>query len=284
MALSANATGPVVRDRNQQAWEAVNSAEIYFGGYAMVGTRSHATTATRGRTQAWNDENGAAPAGFFTTRETGNTSGTPVPTGKVSIDGGIHEVSVTGAGAVSDAGLAYVYATDDNTFTLTRPTLGIPIGSVVEYKSGTTCMVYMFSLGELIVMAAGGNAQETICLGQLTFVSGISDGNVLTGWQAPYHAQILDFYCITDRPIQGDGSGATSLNLEIGGTNVTDGVITISETSNDVAGEKNSASAITGADIMHEGDLIDVEAASSAGNFTAGSVRLYIEVLKLPGV
>ncbi|HWH75556.1 MAG TPA: hypothetical protein VNV16_14960 [Methylibium sp.] len=53
---------------------------------------------------------------------------------------GLIELSVTGAASAADVGEA-VYASDDDTFTLTS-TNNTPIGKVHRWVSGTTCVVY----------------------------------------------------------------------------------------------------------------------------------------------
>jgi len=56
---------------------------------------------------------------------------------------GIAILDVTGVTAVTDEG-STVYASDDNTFTLTS-TSNTAIGKIIRYISGTTCEVYFES-------------------------------------------------------------------------------------------------------------------------------------------
>ena len=59
----------------------------------------------------------------------------------------IRKHAVTGVAAVTDVG-KLVYATDDQTLTLTANTNLKAIGKIVRWHSGTTCDVLMFSPAE----------------------------------------------------------------------------------------------------------------------------------------
>ena len=83
-----------------------------------------------------------------------------------------------------------------------------------------------------------------------------------------------------DEDIASGGGGTVDYNLEIGGTNVTGGVVTIAD--GDVQGDKKSGTAITGAAVFHEGDLIDVEAVVGTAN-TGGRFDLFAKVIRKPG-
>lgn len=52
--------------------------------------------------------------------------------------------------------LAFVYATDDGTFTLV--TNAFPVGFVSKFKTAAVADVYLFGLGELMVLRFGGAA------------------------------------------------------------------------------------------------------------------------------
>lgn len=75
-------------------------------------------------------------------------------------------LAVTGASAVTDVGKA-VYASDDDTFTLTAST-NSAIGRVVRWVTGTTCVVAFDAsragLGDFVALTdnTGGTASDTI--------------------------------------------------------------------------------------------------------------------------
>lgn len=79
---------------------------------------------------------------------TGDTSASPVVECPVDESGlTLEGVAVTGAAAVTDNG-APVYATDENTFTLTATSNIGSIGSVKRWITGTTCDVQLFTANQ----------------------------------------------------------------------------------------------------------------------------------------
>jgi hypothetical protein len=280
MALSANGQA-VIRGPQTLSFEAVNAAEIFNQSFMMLGSRSHATAAVQGRARAWNDEVGAIPLGYSMARTTGNTSASPIVRAEVDLQGRVHaNVVVTGlAGTVADVGRV-IYMTDDNTFTLTRPTLGHPIGIVSNWISATNADVYTFSFGELCAIGFAGCGRQSWLIGIANGVESV--GNHATGIVAPYHGRILSVYGIVYEPIV-DADATATFNLEIGAVDVTGGVITWATA--DVLGDKKSGTAVTALNVFHEGDLIDLEcAAGTAGTAADGYMAVYADVLIEPGL
>ena len=175
-----------------------------------------------------------------------------------------------------------VYATDDDTLTLTRPTTGTPVGIITRWYSSTTSDVLLWGLVTQCAIDLGGGGQEILYLGELDFAT-VADGDLRTGFTMPYHGKILDFFGMVKEVNVGSG-GTILLNLEIGATNVTGGVITYSTTEANTLGEKLSGTAITAANTFHEGDALDIEGASAGGTRTSGKLELYATVQRLPGV
>lgn len=277
MALSRDATN-VLESGIQREFEIVNAEVTFAGSFMQLNSHNDPTAAARGRVDVWNDENDAIPLGWSLAGATGNTTA-PAVRNRIGLDPRVtNAVAVTGTGAVSSVGRA-VYMTDDNSFTITRPTLGHAIGFVARWITGTTCDVFCFSSEAMYVLGLAGAGTYIWNLGVVGPLS--SAGNLATGIQAPHHAQILDFYGIVGRAFTGAG-GSSTLNLEIGGTNVTGGVITVT-TATGTNGAKLTDTAITAANIVHEGDLIDVEMALGVG-FTNGLLNLFAEVETLPGL
>jgi len=280
MALAANANY-TVRDTVQLACQAVNAAELYNGAYLYGGSRDHATAINRGRLAPWSGVAGQIPLGFASKRATGNTALVPITEGEVDLGGRVMKnIAVTGLGGTIADNFRVVYATDDNTFTLVRPTPGHPVGIVTRFISGTNCDVYFLSFGELCVLGMGGAARDSWLVG---IVNGIvSTGNHGTGIVAPCHGRILSTYGVVFEPIT-DADGSGDINLEIGGTNVTGGVITFATA--DVLGDKKAGTAVTAENIFHEGDLIDIEVTQNlAGTAADGYMAVYADVLKEPGL
>lgn len=77
----------------------------------------------------------------------------------------------------------------------------------------------------------------------------------------------------------GVGSSASQvINLEINSTNVTGGVVTITEASTDTLGESSAGTSITAANTGSASDTISVEVAASGTVFTAGEGILFIRI------
>ena len=277
MALSANGQA-VVKAPHTLALEAVDAAAIYNQSAMMLAHPvAHGTAAARGRAQAWNDEVGAIPLGFSMARTTGDTSASPIVNAEVDLQSRIFaNVAVTGlTGDVTDVGQV-VFMTDDNTFTLTRPSLGHPIGVISRWRSATRADVYCFGFDTLCAIGLSGAARDTVFLGTINGLE--SAGNHVTGLIAPYHGRIVDVYGIVFEPIT-DADATATINVEIATVNVTGGVITWATA--DLLGDKKSGTAITANNRFHQGDAIDLEVtAGTAGTAADGYLNVFATVEK----
>ena len=212
---------------------------------------------------------------------TGNTAGDYSVVAKAGII--ISSVLVTGTSAITDV-MKLVYATDGQTLTLTRPTTGLPIGFIRKWVSGTTCDVQLFSLESIRVLSQIGTKQ-TICLGRINShsIEGTSALDVLS-YEAPNGFTIDSFYAKAEGIDSGLVAGDQDFNLEIGGTNVTGGLLTLGfADANAVAdlATKISSTAITANNVCKAGDIIQVEMVAGGTGFTAdkaGAFALYIDV------
>lgn len=259
-----------------------DAVQTYAGGLAALRGPSHATT--QGYLALLDDAPGLIPlGGFFSDQTLGATSSSPVPKNNVDVSDKVwRRATVTGAASRGDIG-KLVYATDDNVLTLTRPADdSLPMGCVWEWHTSTTCDVFMFGFATLCAIALGGGGGDLIYLGRVDFAT-LADGNVLASIPLPGHGKILSFFAITDTTLVGTG-GTTLLNLEIGGTNLTGGVITLATDPGAAVGYNSAGTAITAANEFHDGDLLDVEAASSGGTRTSGGAGLYITVARELGM
>jgi hypothetical protein len=263
--------------------EIVNTDRVFGGSYVMLGSFDHATPADRGRVQAWNDEEGAIPFCFSIKGDTtGDTTVADPPDSNLDIFPRIIKgLTVAGlAGSVLDIS-RLVYATDDNTFTITPPALASPLGIIVDSVSAAAADVMFFGADTMISMSLAGQGLSTWHLG---VVSGTvaGSGNLLTGIEAPHRGRILSVYGIVIDTLVGAGADL-DLNLEVDGTNLTGGVIEwVLADSN---GDKKAGTAVTddGANLFHQGDLIDVEVAMNTAS-TAGLMGIYANVRAEPGL
>jgi hypothetical protein len=278
MALTADTTRRTAGAGSHDG-EIVNAAVCYAGGYAMQGSPSHATAATRGRIQPWNDEVGAIPFGRIQKGGTGATAANPIPRASNDLEAHILKaIAVTGVTAIGDVGRV-VYMTDDNTLTLARPTYGLPVGRIIAWRATTSCDVLFWGVIGTDILALAGAAQDRWLLGVVTGIAA-AGGDVATGIVAPYHGKINAVYGIVAAALVGAGADI-SYNLEINGTNVTGGVIQCLLAGG--TGTKNAGTAITAENVFHEGDLIDIEVAVGTAS-TGGLVAIYAEVERLLGL
>ncbi len=281
MALAADARRQRVQSTGLMAIEIVNTQVIFGGGFLAGGSRDHATAGNKGRSFPFTGAAGEIPLGFSQIGQTGSTSSTPKEEARINEEPVYYDVAVTGIAGDNTDNLRLVYATDDATFTLTRPTRAVPVGIITRYISATKCRVRFFSFAEMAMLSMGGAAKYTWHLGVVT--AGAGTGNMLTGIVMPHHGRFLDFYGIvavdaTDADVQQD------INLEIDGTNVTGGVLTW--LFSDAVGAKKSATAITALNVFQEGSLLDVETVATVAGTVAdpGLLNLYATVLLEPGL
>ena len=202
----------------------------------------------------------------------------------------IIQYAVTGATAKTDIGKE-VYATDGQTLTLTEPTAGMPHGKVVDWVSSTTCKVYLYTFLESL--------QKSFLSPSQYFIKefGIFPTNALQGTAAltlhtgtSYeHYKIISLHAACAAFDNAAVAGSQALNLDIGGTNVTGGVLTVAYTDVDAAGDMGvaiNATAITAANEVHMGDTLTLEMAASGTGFTAdcaAAVRIFAKCQRIAG-
>jgi hypothetical protein len=274
MALTANVQRET-RTTQKASPQIVNAAVLYSGAYVGLGSRNHPTATSRGRCLPWASTAGQIPFGWkISDSQTGSTSSSPIPEADLDIaERIVVNLAVTGLGGTfADVG-RLVYATDDGTFSFTKPTVGVPAGMVVRFRSATVCDVLFFSVAELACLALAGGVRQTWPLGMVT---GVIPGsiNVLTGFVAPHAGVINSVYGIVVQPAVGAGA-TNAFAVSIGGTPTTGGVITWALA--DVAGAKLAGTAITAANVVAEGSLLGVDATAGTAS-TGGIMAVYADV------
>ena len=126
----------------------------------------------------------------------------------------------------------------------------------------------------------GGIEAETIHLGAYNCTDVDITGNIRTSVPMEYHGEIVAVYAQITAAPAGSG-GSVLLNVELDGTNLTGGVVTIA--TGDAMGDNKAGTAVTASTaVFHRGTLLDVEAASPT-TFTGGSFDLYARVIRKPG-
>lgn len=261
---------------------------------ALVINGLAAAAANTGEIEFADDADHLIPCGLVIQPSDGNNdhlTGSSTYKWKAVCRGGIIvRWAVTGAASVADNG-KLVYATDGQTLTLTQPATGLPSGFVVHWISSTTCDVYLFSYSESIKMQSSGQGTKAIKVFGTFPTNAIQGTNAATLWTET----ALDHYSITSLHAQCVAfdnaviAGSQTLNIDIGGTNTTGGVLTLAYTNCDAYGDMGTAidaTAITAANEVHQGDVVKLELAGSGTGFTADAAAaflIYAIIQKLPG-
>ena len=287
----ADATTPTsqkrVNDPSKIGVQIADAVTLYKDRLHGIRGEDHATT--QGYADAYAAELGMMFAGRLLdgdglASKLGDTSATPPPEASLNVLPEIlKSVTVTGVASQGDL-LKAVYATDNQTMTLTKPSSpgAPPIGFVSRWYTSTTCDVCLLGLVGQWILGMAGGGESIMFLGALDFAT-LADGNVLTGIVMPFHGEIVEVYTITGTTLVG-ASGTALINLELAAVNVTGGVVTVATATQAAVGTKSAGTAITALNAFHQGDLLDVEVASAGATRTSGSVNLYIRVKHRPGV
>lgn len=124
---------------------------------------------------------------------------------------------------------------------------------------------------------AAGVGIETIALAiQLSSMTNAA-ADLMTNYTPGYAFKILALAFVTTTI--GVGAGASQvLNMEIGTTNLTGGVLTLTEAGTDTLGELTSATAVTGANTGTAASTISVEVAAGGTVFTGGAGFLLVKI------
>ena len=109
-----------------------------------------------------------------------------------------------------------------------------------------------------------------------------SAADLITDWTPGFNGKILSIDFFTTK--LGTGTSASQvLNLEIGSTDVTGGVVTITLASTDTLGEKSAGTAITAGNVFTSTDTVSLEVAASGTVFTAGAGVLLLRIQNTQG-
>lgn len=200
-------------------------------------------------------------AGFATAKAVGGSSDGDI---RVTVKSrGRVQLSITSL-AVTDIGQT-VYASADGTFTLTQ-TGNSKIGKVVRW----------ISTGEGIVEFEPHKVEPMQIISIPITLANVADGDVLTAYTPGFKGSVIavDFAVSTAVTT---GSKATTLNLEIGTTNLTGGAVALTSANCTPLGAVVAGSAVTTANSFSATDTISVEASSTTA-FVEGAGYLLIKV------
>lgn len=131
--------------------------------------------------------------------------------------------------------------------------------------------------------STGGTASQTLAstagVSQLTFhanLANISDGDVVTTYTPGYKFKLLAHDFVVGTPVT-TASKASTLNLEIGTTDVTGGTVALTSANCTPLGAEVAGAAITAANTGSASDTISVEASSTTA-FAEGDGDIVITI------
>lgn len=135
------------------------------------------------------------------------------------------------------------------------------------------------SAGTASASIAAGVGKQTFCHPLTSLATGLSTAaiDILTAYTPGYKFKILGFEFVTT--VAGTGASASQVfNIEIGTTNVTGGVLTLTLASQATIGVVTAATAVTAANTGSATDTISIEMAASGTVFTAGAGYFVIKL------
>ena len=191
---------------------------------------------------------------------------------KVDISYGASTITVTNkTGATLPAGSRIVmgYGRAGTAITVTE---GPAITSLTDSTTGTASDTLAATVGIVTV---------PIHLNLVSMTTAAAD--LITNYTPGYAFELLSAEFVTTK--LGTGASASQvLNLEIGTTNVTGGVLTLLLADTDTLGKKTAATAITAANVGTAASTISLEVAASGTVFTAGEGILLLKLRNLDTV
>jgi hypothetical protein len=173
----------------------------------------------------------------------------------------------------------YMIVNDNDRWTAAASQMSVAFGAsdiTVTNSSGTT-----LPAGSRVAVffdQVDGNERDIFSF-PVTLPS-IANGEVVTEFQPGIDGTIEAFWFITEVAAT-TASRTATLNLEIGTTNLTGGVLTLTSAAATPKGRVIEATAITGANVLTRASLVSIEAASVTA-FAEGSGTLYIAVRRTP--
>lgn len=221
-----------------------------------------------GRVRAYQATAGEVIVGrsINTASRTGNTAGTE----EVEVDLEktiLGDEAVTGLTGIPQIGQR-VYAVDDaGTYTLT-PT-GAAVGEVIRFLVAGRGDVLLYSYD---ARKGSPTTRETMYLGSYDATS--LTGDIATAIELRGTGRIVDVFALIDVAPAGAG-GDADVNLEIGGVNLTGGVVEI--LTGDARAAKKNGTAITALNNFRDGDLLDVEMVQNVA-ITSGRFQLFATI------
>lgn len=152
--------------------------------------------------------------------------------------------------------------------------LSAALPTAVDYSALTTAG----AVDNLVVAAGVGVTTLMFHINLVALTAAAA--NLMSSYVPGYAFKILavDFVPTT----LGVGAGATmSLNLEIGGTNVTGGVVNPTEANTATLGTLVAGTAVTAANVGTAAQVLEIEVAAGGTIFTAGQGTLLVKIMNM---
>lgn len=138
--------------------------------------------------------------------------------------------------------------------------------------------------GTAVTLAQGAGGLVLIQHPLTSLATGLSTAaiDLMTDYTAAFDGEVIGFEW--HPTIAGTGSGASQVfNIEIGTTNLTGGVLTLTLANQGTVGVITSATAITGNNRFKAGDVLSIEMAAGGTVFTAGAGYFVIKCRRTDG-
>jgi len=200
----------------------------------------------------------------FALEKCDNSSGSAGDKNVKLLESGKIQLSVSGL-AITDVGRP-VYASDDNTFNLVG--IGTFIGHVTRYVSS----------GVGIVAFDAKKSEEITVISIPITLAKLADGDVVTTFAPGFNGRIKALDFVVHDPVT-TGAKASTLNAEIGTTNLTGGTVALTSAACTPLGKIVAGAAITDKAGFKDTDTISIEAASTT-TFAEGDGVLLITLGK----
>lgn len=275
MALSSNLD--IKKQEGRILSKPVASGETVYVGAFTAMLSGAATAAARGTFAPFDSDDNYIPMGYsLQSNRTQPGGGIGLTEVRVAVDSAVVLLPVTTAAAGADIG-RLVYASDDGTYSLARGVQDAVVGMVVKQISTSESEVLALSASEQAVLAMAGQGVHTYSF----IISGVhaSGANQVAELTAQFHGRIVGFELY---PIQGlQATGDLDVSLRIGATPITGALVNWLDT--DDNGEAKQSTAITAANILKEGDSLQVVATVSTAS-NAGLAQVHVHVLGQPGI
>lgn len=200
----------------------------------------------------------------FALEECKNASGSAGDKNVKLLTKGKVQLSVTSL-AITDVGRP-VYASDDNTFALAG--IGSYIGHVRRYVSS----------GVGIVEFDADGPEEIVIVSIPITLAELANGDVVTTYTPGFNGRVKALDFVTHDPVT-TGAKLSTLNAEIGTTNITGGTVALTSAACTPLGKIVAGAAITALAGFKDTDTISIEAASTT-TFIEGDGVLLIKLGK----